>query len=152
MNLRLRIPPLAVTVAAGTLAWAIARFFPALELGLLARAWLAVGFVLLGSACSLLGVATFRLARTTVNPLQPEAATTLVVSGIYRFSRNPMYLGFLWLLLGELAWLANPIALLAAPAFVVYLNRYQIVPEEQGLHQRFGLEYALYTARVRRWL
>ena len=152
MNLRLRIPPLVVTVMAGGLAWFLARTSPTSELVLPARTWLALGFVVLGSVCSLLGVASFRRARTTVNPLQLEAATTLVVSGIYGITRNPMYLGFLCLLLGELAWLAHPVAFLAAPGFVLYLNRFQIGPEEQGLRQRFGLEYALYMARVRRWL
>jgi len=152
MNLRLRIPPLAVTAIAGALAWSIARYFPAVGLGMVARTWLALGLVLLGVACSVAGAAAFRRARTTVNPLRPEAAIALVVSGIYRVTRNPMYLGFLCLLLGELAWLANPLALLTAPAFVLYLNRFQILPEEQGLRHRFGLEYSLYASRVRRWL
>jgi protein-S-isoprenylcysteine O-methyltransferase Ste14 len=152
MNLRLRIPPLAVTVLAGALGWAVARLFPTLGLEHALRTWLAFGFVLAGVACSVLGVASFRRARTTVNPLQPEAASALVVSGIYRVTRNPMYLGFLALLLGELAWLAHPVALLAAPAFVCYLNRFQILPEEQALRHRFGPEYSLYAARVRRWL
>ena len=152
MTLKLRVPPLAITVIAGALGWLVARLFPALGLEHAARTWLAFGFVLAGVACSLCGVASFRRARTTVNPLQPETATTLVVSGVYRVTRNPMYLGFLALLLGELAWLANPVALLAVPAFVLYLNRYQIAPEEQALRHRFGSEYSLYAARVRRWL
>jgi protein-S-isoprenylcysteine O-methyltransferase Ste14 len=116
------------------------------------RPWLSAAAVLLGIICSTLGVGSFRRARTTVNPLRPEAATALVVSGIYRVTRNPMYLGFLFLLLGELVWLGNPIAACVAPAFVVYLTRFQIRPEEAALRERFGLEYSKYAARVRRWL
>lgn len=152
MDLDLRIPPLAVTAIAAGLAWFGAHAFPALNLELPARAWVAAAFVLLGVTCSLLGVASFRRARTTVNPLTPDGATALVVSGIYRYTRNPMYLGFLLLLLGEIAWLANPVALLVAPAFLLYLNCFQVGPEEQALRQRFGMEYSIYAARARRWL
>ncbi len=151
-KLHLRIPPLAVTVLAGGLAWLNARACPGLNLEFAARPWLALGFALAGVTCSLLGVASFRRARTTVNPLRPAAATTLVVSGIYRRTRNPMYLGFLFLLLGELVWLANPIALVSAPAFILYLNCFQIAPEEQALRKSFSLEYSIYATRVRRWL
>lgn len=147
-----RIPPVIVGVGVGALAWGAARAFPALTLAHAARPWLATVFVLAGLACSLSGVVSFRRARTTVNPMQPEAATTLVVAGLYRVTRNPMYLGFLFLLLGEIAWLANPVALVAAPALVLYLNRFQIAPEERALRARFGAEYVAYAARVRRWL
>ena len=109
-------------------------------------------FALLGVACSLLGVAAFRRARTTVNPLTPDASTALVTTGIYRVTRNPMYLGFLLLLLAEIVWLANPAALLVVPAFILYLNRYQISPEEGALRARFGSEYFSYAAQVRRWI
>lgn len=152
MNLRLRIPPLAVTLLAGVLGWLGARAFPGLALPLPGRLWLAAELALLGLLCAGLGVASFRRARTTVNPLQPAAATTLVISGIYRLTRNPMYFGFLLLLLAELAWLANPVAWLAAPAFVLYLDRFQIEPEELALSLRFGPEYLQYAARVRRWI
>jgi protein-S-isoprenylcysteine O-methyltransferase Ste14 len=152
INLRLRVPPLAVTGIAALLAWSSAIAFPELSLPFAPVAWLSAAFLGLGVVCSALGVASFYRARTTVNPLQPEAATALVVSGIYRVTRDPMYLGFLFLLLGELAWLAHPLAWGVAPAFVVYLNRFQIAPEEHALRERFGAEYANYASRVPRWL
>ena len=150
--LALRIPPLAVAFLAGFAAWSLARLFPNLRLESPRLAVAAVGFALLGFGCCLLGVVSFRRARTTVNPLDPGAATALVVSGIYRRTRNPMYLGFLLGLIGELAWLGSPVALLAAPAFVTYLNRFQIAPEEAALRARFGAEFIAYTTRVPRWL
>ena len=152
MNLRLRIPPLAVVALAGGLGWIIARMVPALNFKFSGRGALAATFGLLGIACSVLGVASFRLARTTVNPMTPDATTALVVSGIYRITRNPMYLGFLLLLLAEMVWLANPVAFLVAPAFVLYLNRFQIGPEEIALRSRFGAEFNSYAAHVRRWI
>ena len=152
MNLRLRIPPLAVAALAGGLGWITARVVPALNFELSGRAELAATFGLLGIACSVLGVASFRLAHTTVNPMTPDASTALVVSGIYRVTRNPMYLGFLLLLLAEMTWLANPVAYLIVPAFVLYLNRFQIGPEEIALRSRFGAEFHSYAAQVRRWI
>jgi protein-S-isoprenylcysteine O-methyltransferase Ste14 len=152
MNLRLRLPPLSVLAIAGLLALVCDRAFPTLGSDSMARLILSTVFVVLGFICSYLGVASFRQARTTVNPLNPGAASALVVTGIYRFTRNPMYLGFLFFLLGELVWLASPIALLVAPAFVSYLNRFQIEPEEQALVERFGAEYSTYVAHVPRWI
>lgn len=150
--LALRVPPLALTFVAGVGAWLCARAMPALRVETSLQLPVAVAFAVLGSAFSLLGVISFRQARTTVNPTTPGAATALVVSGVYRVTRNPMYLGFLCFLLGELVWLGNPVALLTAPAFVIYLNRFQIAPEECALRARFGAEFNTYTTRVRRWL
>jgi len=152
MSLRLRVPPLAVTAIAAVMAWGLAHALPACTLELPARYGLAGTFGGLGLVCSGLGVASFRRARTTVNPLTPGATTALVVSGIYRLTRNPMYLGFLCVLLAEIAWLAQPAALLVAAGFVLYLNRYQIAPEEHALRARFGPAYLAYAARVRRWI
>ena len=152
MNLQLRIPPLAVASVAGGLSWLTARIVTTVNFEFPAGTELAATFGLLGVIFSVLGVASFRRARTTVNPLTPDAITALVVSGVYRVTRNPMCLGFLLLLLAEIVWLANPIALLVGPAFVLYLNRFQIVPEENALQTRFGAEFYSYATRVRRWI
>lgn len=152
LKFALRIPPLALTFLAGVGAWATAKVLPALRFESANLDVVAAGLGLLGVGCSLLGVISFRRARTTVNPLKPGAASALVVSGVYRFTRNPMYLGFLCLLLGEIACLGSPVALLAASALVIYLNRFQIAPEESALRERFGAEFVTYTARVPRWL
>lgn len=105
-----------------------------------------------GIVCGL-GVLSFLRARTTLNPLQPSRATALVFVGIYRYSRNPMYLGFL---LGLVAWgvyLSHALALVLGPAlFVTYMTRFQIVPEECALEASFGERYRDYKKKVRRWL
>jgi protein-S-isoprenylcysteine O-methyltransferase Ste14 len=143
---------LALFAICGVSAWLLARVFPTLSMRGPISLSFAAAFVLLGAVCAVLGVASFRRARTTVNPMKPGTATALVTSGIYRVSRNPMYLGFLFLLLGELAWLANPVTWIIAPVYIFYLDRFQIRPEERALRERFGAAYSTYAAQVRRWI
>jgi protein-S-isoprenylcysteine O-methyltransferase Ste14 len=112
---------------------------------------LAVTCALAGILVSLAGVVQFRRARTTVNPVTPTASSSLVTSGIYRFSRNPMYLGFLLILTGWALFLANMYAAALIPLFVLYMNRFQIIPEERALLRIFGQEFANYISRVGRW-
>ena len=108
--------------------------------------------VLAGAAASIAGVAAFRRARTTVNPLKPDSASSLVDSGIYRLTRNPMYLGFALALLGWGIFLSNPLSLAMLFVFVGYMNRFQIVPEERALESLFGDAFKAYRSKVRRWL
>ncbi|MCK7595599.1 methyltransferase family protein [Pseudomarimonas salicorniae] len=151
--LELRVPPLAVLGLAVALLAGMEWLAPSpggVPLGL--RPALTTLLVLSGAAVALSGVLSFRRQRTTVNPLSPDQASSLVCSGIYRFSRNPMYLGFLLLLGAAAAWLSSLHALWLMPAFVLYLNRFQIEPEERALAARFGAEFSAYRQRVRRWI
>ena len=84
--------------------------------------------------------------------MRPDSTSSLVVSGIYKYTRNPMYLGFLLVLLGWATFLSNLAALALLPAFVVYMNHFQIGPEERALGSLFAQEYQAYHARVRRWI
>ena len=84
--------------------------------------------------------------------MRPGSASALVVSGIYKFTGNPTYLGFLVILLGWAAFLSNALALALIPGFVIYMNRFQIGPEERALACLFANKYSSYTARVRRWI
>ena len=111
-----------------------------------------IAAAVIGSAFSLAGLAAFRRARTTVNPVKPQSASSLVVSGVYGVTRNPMYLGLLLLLLAWAAFLWSPWALIGPVAFVAYIDRFQIGPEERALSALFGDAYASYRRRVRRWL
>jgi protein-S-isoprenylcysteine O-methyltransferase Ste14 len=150
--MKLRIPPLLVVVAAALLMGWIARLVPALHVRLRMLNLLALGLAALGVLVILVALVSFRRERTTVDPMKPHRASALVSRGIFRWSRNPMYLGFLFLLLGWGACLSNLLALLVIPAFIFYMDRYQIRPEEQALEELFGLEYQAYRERVRRWL
>jgi protein-S-isoprenylcysteine O-methyltransferase Ste14 len=132
--------------------WLVAWLLPSLRWPFPGHQVLAVAAVVAGALTSAAGVVQFRRARTTVNPLTPEASSSLVVAGIYRGTRNPMYLGFLVALTGMALWLASPAALLVLPLFVLYMNRFQIVPEERALAARFGSSFEQYRRSVRRWL
>jgi protein-S-isoprenylcysteine O-methyltransferase Ste14 len=111
-----------------------------------------VSLALIGLATCLAGVASFRRANTTVNPMKPDLTSLLVVSGIYKYTRNPMYLGFALILFGWAAHLSNLTAVALVPAFVLYIDRFQIRPEEHVLASLFPHEYPRYQAQVRRWI
>lgn len=151
-GLELKAPPVAVMAVAAALMWSVAWAAPVLDFALPASLVLSAAFVLAGAVSCLAGIVSFRRARTTVNPLKPESASALVVSGIYRYSRNPMYLGLALLLLGWALYLSNAAAFVLLPAFVLYMNRFQIRPEERMLLALFGRDYAAYRSAVRRWL
>ena len=147
-----RIPPPLVAALFGLAMWALARVVPGIDAAMPVRASLATACFLVGAFFCLAGVVSFRRAKTTVNPLKPEQASSLVTSGIYRWSRNPMYVGFALFLVAWAAWLASPWTLLGVAGFVMYMNRFQIGPEERALAALFGPEFSAYRAGVRRWL
>jgi len=151
-GLELKVPPLALVVIVGALMWGVSYATPAFDFMPPANILLSMTLALIGAATCLSGVVSFRRAKTTVNPIKPDSASSLVVSEIYRYTRNPMYLGFLLVLLGWAVFLANLAALVLLPVFVLYMNRFQILPEERLLASRFARDYAEYRARVRRWL
>ncbi len=105
-----------------------------------------------GVAIILVALGGFRRAGTTVNPMKPAQASRLVQTGIYRYTRNPMYLALLLILLAWITWKGVWPAMLLAFIFVWYMTEFQIKPEEQALQERFGEEYLHYKQRVRRWL
>ena len=151
-SLELKVPPVGVTLGCGAAIWLVARATPQWNFKLGGAWFFAATLAALGVLIAGLGVAAFRRAKTTVNPLAPDAAATLVVAGIYRRTRNPMYLGML-LVLTSLAFLVgNAAAFVALPGFMFYLNRFQITPEERILTARFGEQFTRYRAAVRRWL
>ena len=105
-----------------------------------------------GIALAVWGVATFRRHRTTVNPLAPTRASSLVTSGPFRFTRNPMYVGMLLVLVGAAVWLGSVMAALFLPLFVLVLTLVQVRPEEAAMRELFGEPYLAYAARVPRWV
>ncbi len=150
--LELRIPPLLVWFVIAGLMLGVAYYAPGLSFTLAGSSAIALVLVALGGALAFAGVIAFRGKHTTVNPLTPSASTFVVSGGVYRVSRNPMYLGFLLALAGWAVYLSNAGAVLLLPAFVAYMTRYQIKPEERALLAKFGSEFAQYMSRVRRWL
>ena len=130
-SLELRVPPVAVASGAALCMWLLSRWTPGLEWGQPWRLGIAVLLLTTGVVVAVAGVLEFRRARTTVNPTTPQAASSMVRAGIYRHTRNPMYLGMLLILAAWAAWLANLAAAALLPAFLLYINRFQIEPEER---------------------
>lgn len=152
--MNLKIPPLIIVLVSALLMRGLSRLgtIPKPIIPGVGAAFLAAALGIGGLAICALGIASFRRARTTVNPFSPGKASALVISGIYRHSRNPMYLGFALMLFAWGVFLSSLFALLVVPAFVMYMNRYQIEPEENALEKLFGQEYLDYKKAVRRWL
>jgi protein-S-isoprenylcysteine O-methyltransferase Ste14 len=116
------------------------------------RTAVAIAIALLGASCDIAAMTAFFRARTTINPLQPQSSSALVTSGIYRHTRNPMYVGLVLFLCAWAVWLASWLAWLGPIVFAAYIARFQIAPEERALATRFGDAYRAYQAQVRRWI
>jgi protein-S-isoprenylcysteine O-methyltransferase Ste14 len=139
-----------LAVAAGM--WTVARVPPILLLPKLVRLLVVAALCAIGVVVALSGVMSFRRARTTVNPLKPETSAALVSTGVYSFTRNPMYLGMVLVLFAWAVYLASIWSLVGPVLFALYITRFQIIPEERVLDGLFGPPFAEYKKRVRRWL
>lgn len=116
------------------------------------RTMLAVGLAQCSAALAGVALVTFWRAGTTIDPTHPDRACALVTHGVYRFSRNPMYLSLVLLLGAYALRLGAWPALLGPLVFAAYTTRFQIAPEERALRERFGADYDAYCQRTRRWL
>lgn len=151
-HLELKIPPVLVTIGFALLIWLVSLWLPGMTIPQNVRLAMLVILLGLSALISISGLVSFRLARTTVNPIRPGASSSLVTTGIYRMTRNPMYLGLLLLLVALVVFLSNPYGLALCAVYVLYMNWFQIGPEEEALQSSFGEDYSSYRARVRRWL
>ena len=151
-SLELKIPPPVVAVLLAGAMWGIALVAPLIQMPAFIRVAAAATIALVGGGVSLAGAISIRRAGTTLNAMQPRTASSLVCGGIYRATRNPMYVGLLFVLVAWAIFLSAAWALLGPLALVLYLNRFQIAPEERALSAMFGADYSAYKSRVRRWL
>lgn len=117
-----------------------------------ARLVAGVCIAILGVGITVSGMLAFRRARTTINPLKPSATSSLVMNGVYGYTRNPMYVGLLLALTGWAVFLGEVLPLVALPVFVWYMTTFQIAPEERILSSAFGVQFTEYMRRVRRWV
>lgn len=147
----LKIPPLAVLFIAGLAQIELADYLPLYSFGIVPL-WIPILWAAIGGALMLLGVVEFRRHQTTVNPMNPDQAESLVTSGIFRYTRNPMYLGMALVLIGGAFYLSEASTLIAVVFFVVYINYFQIKPEEAIVGKKFGERFKEYKSNVRRWL
>lgn len=150
-SLELKIPPPAVALLFCAAMWALSLGPPFFEVSLVIRAVVAIAIACVGGVLSVAGAIRFRQAKTTANPMKPQAASSLVTTGIFKATRNPMYLGLLFVVIGWAAFLCSLWSLVGPIAFALYITRFQIQPEERVLAGLFGAEYTAYQSRVRRW-
>ena len=144
-------PPLQAGVCAGGM-WLVAKYVPEFAVDFQWSTYFTAFLVFIGVCIDFAALAVFFRSKTTVSPIAPQKTSRLVVSGVYKFSRNPMYLGLAFILSGFGFWLENLATFLFIPVFIWYVTRYQIIPEEEILLEKFGLEYADYVSKVRRWI
>jgi len=149
---KIRIPPLLLTGILALLMWLLSTVTWIIPMPESIRLISASIPLAVGEVFTLGGVMAFRVARTTVDPRTPEKASALVTSGVYRYSRNPMYVAFALFLLAWAIYLAAPWSLGGVAGFVLFMDRLQIPAEEQALESLFGDDFRRYRERVRRWL
>ncbi|BCA52955.1 conserved membrane protein of unknown function [Nitrospira sp. KM1] len=151
-GLALKVPPVLLVFVVAGLMWFAKTIWPELNFKFPGRTLLSVGVTLIGAAVIVSAYVSFQRVGTTVNPMKPESSSALVRSGIYAWSRNPMYVGFLLILIAWALLLSNATAFVFLPGFLLYMNRFQIEPEERALFSTFGQHFTAYAARVRRWI
>lgn len=149
---KLKIPPPVYGVSIGVLMWLLNQYLPIAHW--ISSPWNQVGLALIAMALSfdLWSLFLFFRSKTTPNPMKPENSKHIVTTGLYKISRNPMYVGLLFVLLGYAIWLGSVTPFLLLPLFVLLITTQQIIPEEEMLEEKFGQEYLDYKMRVRRWL
>jgi protein-S-isoprenylcysteine O-methyltransferase Ste14 len=147
-----RIPPPIVAAAFALAMRPLAGLLPGWSASFPGQALIAGVVVAAGLGLIAVSIVQFGRARTTINPLNPEAASALVTGGVLRLSRNPMYLGLALVLAGLAVWVGHAAGVLPLAAFVAYITRFQIAPEERALRARFGADFDAYARRVRRWI
>jgi protein-S-isoprenylcysteine O-methyltransferase Ste14 len=151
-RLELKVPPDLVALAVAGLMWLVSKVTPSLDWRGPYHVLSTIVLLVTGFALIVLARVAFAKADTTFSPLAPERSSRLVTTGVYRVTRNPMYLGTFLVLLALAVRLSNPAAAIVALLYVAYMNRFQIRPEEGVLRDRFGSPYEVYTRTVRRWI
>ncbi len=147
-----RIPPIVQVLVCGALGWGLALCFPGLRFGGSWGIMFALVLFIAGVTLLALALASFFQAKTTANPIDVSRAETLVTSGLFRLSRNPMYLGMLLILIGGVFWIGNWSAFLAPAIFFWAMTELQVKPEERALKDKFGDAYTGYCKSTRRWI
>lgn len=150
-KLELRLPPLPLTFVFAGILWAIDTAIP-LHASFTGQSFIASFFLILGLIFIVPAALSFFKEKTTVDPRTPEKSNKLVVTGLYKISRNPMYVGMFLCLLALSIAQGNILSVLISISFVLYLTRFQIKPEERFLTEKFGDQYLQYCEQVRRWL
>lgn len=151
--LELKVPPIIVLIVAAVQIYLLDGLIhiPVLNDKKITT-YTALFFSLMSCLVILWALLIFKKQKTTLNPLNPESTQKLISSGIFNYSRNPIYLGMSLLLVAQVIWQNNLIGVFGVVFFIVYLSQFQIMVEEKILKKTFGKEFEEYSLRVRRWI
>ncbi|MFH6604252.1 methyltransferase family protein [Maribacter algicola] len=149
--MELKIPPAVIFIIFAFGMYLLDKFFPLGDFHFFGRIYLGSFLFFSGILVGVVSLIQFFASKTTADPTRPEKAAKLVTRGVYTYTRNPMYLAMLLVLLGLGIHLGNAFNVLLAASFVSYMNRFQIQPEERALSKKFGKDYQQYCTQVRRW-
>ncbi|MDX1556190.1 MAG: isoprenylcysteine carboxylmethyltransferase family protein [Xanthomonadales bacterium] len=147
-----KVPPPLLMIATGALMWWVASSSFAFPFSMPFVPAIRTLVIAIGALLTVSGIVRFARLKTTVNPIKLDESTRLATTGVYRISRNPMYLGLTIMLLGWGVHLGSPVNILCIAAFVAYMTQFQIKPEETALRKLFGDEFEAYCGKVRRWI
>ena len=150
--MKLLIPPPILTLMSAILMLIISKYFNKANFSLNQHNQFALFFLIVALIIIFISIAKFIKIRTTISPLKPNKTSILVDSGIYKYTRNPMYLGLFLILFSLFLYLKNFLSFLVLPLFVMYITKNQILPEEKVLENLFGDQYKKYKNKVRRWI
>ncbi len=147
-----KIPPPIVMAMFALIIWLVRGFGPQIPIYGNLKIGISLALVAIALFIDIAAFFEFRKFKTTINPLSPEKASSIVTTGIFSKTRNPMYLGMLILLIAWAIFNGAMIGLAIVPLFWAYITRFQIIPEERALIEKFGQEYLDYLKRVKPWL
>jgi protein-S-isoprenylcysteine O-methyltransferase Ste14 len=151
-SLERKVPPPIVALVVAWLMWVLAREVGLQNYEVPYKSMICAVLVMLGLIVDFSALWLFAKAKTTVNPISPSKATSLVTTGVYRYTRNPMYMGNFIFLLAWLIWMGSAYGVIGLILYVVYMNQFQIKPEESVLLNLFGKQYSQFCSQVRRWI
>ncbi len=148
--MKTKIPPPIVTLVSALLIFFSKELFPNYTFDY--QSTLSIGIFISGLMILISAVSLFKKKETTVNPMSPEKASSLVVDGVFKYTRNPMYLGMSVVLLSISIQFNLIGGLLIVCLFVAYITAFQIIPEEEAMEENFGQDYLLFKKNTRRWI
>lgn len=149
-----KIPPPVVAVFCAAAMYWLAHSKFAIPINILAHMELEIALTILLVAVliAFCAVWSFKQAQTTISPTKPQNSAALVTTGLFKYSRNPMYVAVALSLFAFVIYLNDYLSLIGVVAFVLYITQFQIKPEERVLREKFGAPYETYLSVVRRWI
>ena len=150
--MKLLLPPPIQALLSAIMMWLISRYFLRANFSSSIVNLFGLVFLIIAAIIIILSINKFREIKTTISPLNPDNTSSLVSTGIYKYTRNPMYFGLLLMLFSTALFLKNFISFLILPLFILFITKNQILPEEEALENIFGEKYKNYKKKVRRWI